>query len=230
MATPTIKRPMRSAFAAIVLFGFIAAIPPAAPSSPLAVAGVVRALPDNPPPTDPGPDAGTQYETPAADVPAGPSAATARPAAVEVRPEVIAAPPATMVTAELALLDATNRDRDAAGLGHLVPDTDLIPLARTRAAAQIRLPTLSHLDENGALGFLSLIQRAGLPHRVAGENLVRLPGPIDTAPPRAERALMASPTHRANILDPRYGRLAVGLAADTTGRVIFAQLFRDLPP
>lgn len=170
----------------------------------LHVAGVVHALPD--------------------DTPADGGAPGDLPDPTEAPPA-----PGTMSAPEMALLAETNRDRVAAGLAGLVPDPDLIPLARTRAADQVPLPTLSHLNSGGALAFLSLIQRAGLPHAVVGENLVRLPGPVATAPPRAERALMASPTHRANILDRRYGRLAVGMATGGAGRVIFAQLFRDGP-
>ena len=229
MAMPTTRRPMHGAIAAAVLFGLVTAGPHLTPTAPTAVAGVVHALPDDPTTTDTGPDSGIDDETPAIDQTTPPSVTPQRPATVQARPEVVAAPPATMVAPELALIDETNRDRIAAGLGRLVADPELVPLARARAGAQVARPALSHLDDGGALAFLSLIQRAGLRHQVAGENLVRLPGPVGTAPPRAERALMASPTHRANILDPRYGRLAIGMADDRDGRVIFAQLFRDGP-
>ncbi|MCX5989406.1 MAG: hypothetical protein NTV35_10360, partial [Chloroflexi bacterium] len=108
-------------------------------------------------------------------------------------------------------------------------DPTLIPLARLRAGDQVSRTVLSHLDDSGALGFVRLIQHARIPYAYAGENLVRLTVtlPLETAGTRAERALMQSATHRANILDPRYGRLAVGLATDANGRLVFAQLFRD---
>lgn len=225
MATRVTPRLLRALVVCVGLsFGAIARF---TPTGPVSVAGIAFALPDEPPPTDTSP--GADEEPSQVDLPAPSSATSPRPPAIDVRPEMMAAPPATMVAPELALIDETNRDRAAVGLRRLAPDPELIALARTRASAQVGRSTLSHLDDGGALAFLSLIQRAGLRHQVAGENLVRLPGPVGTAPPRAERALMSSPTHRANILDPRYGRLAIGMADDRDGRVIFAQLFRDGP-
>jgi uncharacterized protein YkwD len=222
---------MQPAIAAIILIALSAvASPRLAPIlvlAPAHVAGVTYLIPDDPPPVETQPDPGIGDESPAVDLPAAPERATTRPLAIEAHPEILTAPPMAMVAPELALLDETNRDRTSVGLTRVTSDSELVPLARARAGAQVSRPSLSHLDDGGALAFLSLIQRAGLRHQVAGENLVRLPGPIGTAPARAQRALMASPTHRANILDPRYGRLAIGMANDRDGRVIFAQLFRD---
>ncbi len=137
--------------------------------------------------------------------------------------------PAVLTEIERSLFDATNRDRISTGLPELTVDPTLIPIARLRAGDQVSRTVLSHLDDSGALGFVRLIQHARIPYAHAGENLVRLTValPLDTAGTRAESALMQSATHRANILDPRYGRLAVGLATDATGRLVFAQLFRD---
>ena len=137
--------------------------------------------------------------------------------------------PPVLTEIERSLFDAANRDRISTGLPALTVDPTLIPLARLRAGDQVSRTVLSHLDDSGALGFVRLIQHARIPYAYAGENLVRLTVtlPLETAGTRAERALMQSATHRANILDPRYGRLAVGLATDANGRLVFAQLFRD---
>ncbi len=137
--------------------------------------------------------------------------------------------PPVLTEIERSLFDAANRDRISTGLPALTVDPTLIPIARLRAGDQVSRTVLSHLDDSGALGFVRLIQHARIPYAYAGENLVRLTVtlPLETAGTRAERALMQSATHRANILDPRYGRLAVGLATDANGRLVFAQLFRD---
>ncbi len=37
---------------------------------------------------------------------------------------------------------------------------------------------------------------------------------------------MKSPTHRKNILEERFSRAAIGMAADANGRVAFAEIFR----
>jgi uncharacterized protein YkwD len=40
---------------------------------------------------------------------------------------------------------------------------------------------------------------------------------------------MNSPTHRANILEPSFNRLAIGEAAPSSQRVAFAEIFRSAP-
>ena len=44
--------------------------------------------------------------------------------------------------------------------------------------------------------------------------------------PRLNDALMNSPTHRANILEPTFNRLAIGSAIGPDGRLAFAEIFR----
>ena len=46
---------------------------------------------------------------------------------------------------------------------------------------------------------------------------------------RVHQALMASPTHRANILESRFSRLAVGGTSDAQGQLVFAEIFRAGP-
>jgi uncharacterized protein YkwD len=48
-------------------------------------------------------------------------------------------------------------------------------------------------------------------------------------PERVEQALMRSPSHRQNILEPTFNRIAIGAATDSSGRVVFAQIFRAAP-
>ena len=171
------------------------------------------------PDDDDGPESGPDGQ------PASPS--TAETSSTAGEPEPASLPVLTEI--ERSLFDAANRDRTSTGLPALTVDPILIPIARLRAKDQVFRTVLSHLDDSGALGFVRLIQHARIPYADAGENLVRLTVtlPLETAGTRAEHALMQSATHRANILDPRYGRLAVGLATDATGRLVFAQLFRD---
>jgi uncharacterized protein YkwD len=130
---------------------------------------------------------------------------------------------------ELALLELTNADRIANGLAPLELDLDLLEIARTRAATQLTLASLSHYDADGQLDFVRLLAEAGLDYLLAGENLARLMGLDPNVPERVEQALMASPTHRQNILDPTFNRIAIGAAMDDSGRVVFAQIFRAAP-
>lgn len=128
---------------------------------------------------------------------------------------------------ELALFELTNRDRVNSGLAALQFDYELLEVARARAGAQVPETTLSHFDASGRLVFVDTIDALGVRYRSIGENLARVDPPGDTAALRAERALMASPSHRTNILESAFQNLAVGVITDGEGRVIFAQIFRS---
>lgn len=128
---------------------------------------------------------------------------------------------------ELALFELTNRDRVNSGLAILQFDYELLEMARARAGAQVRETVLSHYDASGRLVFVDTIDALGVRYQSIGENLARVDPPGGTAAFRAEGALMASPSHRTNILEPTFQNLAVGVSTDGEGRVIFAQIFRS---
>ena len=127
---------------------------------------------------------------------------------------------------EEELFRLTNEARERYGLARVQPDTQLLDVARVRAADQAPDARLSHYDARGQVAFSRLIERIGLPYALAGENLARVPGPQPTAARRAGDALMQSPSHRANILEPSFDRLAVGTTVDSAGHFVFAQIFR----
>lgn len=130
---------------------------------------------------------------------------------------------------EQRIVYLVNQDRSANGLSPVTFDPALLTTARERAADQVAQPVLNHYDGSGQLEFLKLLSREGVAYSAAGENLARMDGLVDgiddgTAM-RAENALMRSPTHRANILDPSYNRIAVGAMIDGEGRIVLAQIF-----
>jgi uncharacterized protein YkwD len=133
---------------------------------------------------------------------------------------------ADLTVAEGTLLDLTNADRIAHWLDPLDFDADALGVARQRAETQLGLASLSHDDADGPLAFVRLLADANISYGVAGENLAR--GPLDPGViQRIEQALMESPAHRKNILEPRFKHLAVGAATDSTGEITFAELYRD---
>ena len=133
-----------------------------------------------------------------------------------------------LVAAEQALLDLTNADRSANGVDPLHLDADTLSIARQRAESQLDTPSLSHYDENGQLIFAQLLDDAGLPYGLAGENLARATGGTDTGvTQRIEQALMQSPLHRKNILERIFTRVAIGAAVDGNGQIAFAEVYRD---
>ena len=49
---------------------------------------------------------------------------------------------------------------------------------------------------------------------------------VDQATNEAEVALLNSPLHRKNIMEPRFTRLAIGAVRGPDGKLIYAQIFR----
>lgn len=143
-------------------------------------------------------------------------------ASAEIGGAVAAAPEGI----EIELFNLANRDRMAHGLPPLQLDHQLLEVARVRAAAQTNQPALSHVDGSGQLAFVRLIADVDIGYRLVGENLARVSSPPQTAAERAEDALMNSPAHRANILEPSFDSLIVGTAVDPRGQIVFAQIFR----
>jgi uncharacterized protein YkwD len=128
---------------------------------------------------------------------------------------------------EQALLDLTNADRTSHGLAPLQLDMATLRVARVRAAAQIPDGPLSHYNNLGEVAFVGLLGDAGVSYVLAGENLARATAQDANVVARLDQALMNSPTHRANILEPSFNRLAVGAASGPDGRLAFAQIFRS---
>jgi uncharacterized protein YkwD len=133
----------------------------------------------------------------------------------------------TLISAEQALLALTNADRAANGLGPLEFDPDTLQIARERAANQIDLPSLSHYNANGDLAFVKMLASAQVTYELAGENLARAYDNDPAVTQRVENALMASPTHRKNILEHTFNRVAIGAATDGSGQITFAEVYRN---
>ena len=49
---------------------------------------------------------------------------------------------------------------------------------------------------------------------------------VDQATNEAESALLNSPLHRKNILEPRFTKLAIGAVRGPDGKLVYAQIFR----
>jgi uncharacterized protein YkwD len=134
---------------------------------------------------------------------------------------------ATVVAVEQSLLDLTNADRVANGLSPLEFDADTLAIARQRATAQLGTPSLSHYDANGDLAFVNMLAAAQVSYQLAGENLARANGEDPAVTGRIEEALMQSPTHRKNILEKSFNRVAIGVASDGKGQITFAEVYRN---
>lgn len=100
---------------------------------------------------------------------------------------------------EAKILQLTNASRKAQGLPALVLDAKLNGSAHAKAQDMLQQAYFDHTNPNGKK-FWQWIRQAGYTYTTAGENLA-----MDfTTAESAHGALMASPTHRANLLKSAY--------------------------
>ena len=128
---------------------------------------------------------------------------------------------------EQALLDLTNADRCSNGLPPVEFDSATLWVARARAAAQIPSGPLSHYNSLGDLAFVGLLGDAAVSYALAGENLARATGIDSGVSTRLNEALMNSPLHRANILEPSFDKLSIGAASVAPDAIAVAEIFRS---
>ncbi len=116
--------------------------------------------------------------------------------------------------AESTLLYQLNALRASHGLPRLLRDDRLVALARDHARDMYLKGYFSHLDREGS-GPFERLRHAGIRSTSAGENLV-----IATRAESAQRLLLSSPQHRANMLDPRFCFVGIGVYRGPSGLVV----------
>lgn len=132
-------------------------------------------------------------------------------------PPVIAAPPAPLSAPDAAhrLLDLVNGERQKAGLVQLSGRADITAIALAHSERMARAGDIFHSDS-----FFGSAVKTLLNAGARGEN-VAYNGHIDSAHAR----LMASPGHRANILDGRFTTAGFGVVRHADGRYFITQDF-----
>ena len=129
-----------------------------------------------------------------------------------------------MLPREQLLLDAMNRERSLVGLPALTLNDGLTGVARARAQDMVDQDYFAHFGPDGSSAF-TLVAARGLQFAALGENLARADGDPASSVALAMRNFMASPTHRANILDERYVEVGVGVAMTDSGVAVLAVVF-----
>ena len=124
-----------------------------------------------------------------------------------------------MTAEEQQAFNLLNADRNANGLPSLKVNTKLNALADQYAQDMINRGYFSHYDPEGRSPF-DRMQQAGITYRSAGENLA-----INTSVAAAERAFMNSSGHRANILNPSFTEVGIGVKYSPSGSVYVVQEF-----
>src|SRR5207248_2539087 len=125
--------------------------------------------------------------------------------------------------AESVLLSLANSSRRQAGLPPLRFDPNLIQAARAHARLMVAQGQLSHQFE-GEAPLMSRLRKTGIRLDSVGENVA-----YDHSPEQAFDALMHSPPHRQNLLDPAFN--TAGFAAFwSAGRLYVVQDFAHRIP
>jgi uncharacterized protein YkwD/uncharacterized membrane protein required for colicin V production len=124
-------------------------------------------------------------------------------------------------TAEQRMLALVNQEREKAGLQPMVGDETIRQVARAHSEAMFQQGYFAHVDPDGTTPF-DRMKRGGVTFRAAGENLALAPT-VDVA----HEGLMNSPGHRANILNPSFHRIGIGVADGGMHGKMFTQNFAD---
>ena len=134
-------------------------------------------------------------------------------------PTPVQPPSNQLKAAEQRAFDLLNADRRANGLPTLKMNGSLVVLAENYGKDMIKRNYFSHYNPEGQSPF-DRMRNYGISYQYAGENLA-----INNSVDAAERAFMNSPGHRANILNPNYTEVGVGVSYDSRGSVYVVQEF-----
>lgn len=134
-------------------------------------------------------------------------------------PSTTPAPSGQLTSMEQKMVNLVNQERAKAGLQQLKVDMPLVDLARKKSKDMIDHNYFGHTSPTYGSPF-DMMKKAGIKYYTAGENLAGA-----ASVESAHSMLMASPGHRANILNPNFNYFGVGIAAGGPYGNMFTQLF-----
>jgi uncharacterized protein YkwD/uncharacterized membrane protein required for colicin V production len=122
---------------------------------------------------------------------------------------------------EARMLQLVNEERHKRGLQTLKPDPELTRVARDHSVDMLERGYFSHYTPEGLDPF-DRMKNQGVRFLTGGENIA-----ITQTLPMAHTGLMNSPGHRANILNPAFGRLGIGILDAGWYGLMITQAFRN---
>jgi uncharacterized protein YkwD/uncharacterized membrane protein required for colicin V production len=122
---------------------------------------------------------------------------------------------------EAEMLEMVNEERAKEGLKPLTADPELARVARAHSQDMFVRGYFAHLNPDGKTPF-DRMKEAKVRFRAAGENLA-----LAQTLQIAHTNLMNSPGHRANIMNPAFGRLGIGILDGGYYGLMISQEFRD---
>lgn len=128
--------------------------------------------------------------------------------------------PTQGITAEeQQMVNLVNAERAKAGLSALQVDLQLTKLARLKSQDMITYNYFSHTSPTYGSPF-DMMNKNGVTYRTAGENLAG-----NQTVQAAHTALMNSEGHRANILNPNFTHIGIGIIDGGPYTKMFTQMF-----
>lgn len=122
---------------------------------------------------------------------------------------------------EAQMLVLVNEERTKRGLSPVKADPELAQVARAHSTDMFARGYFSHYTPEKADPF-DRMKKAGVKFRTAGENLA-----LGRTLKICHEGLMNSPGHKANILNPAYGRLGIGIMDGGIYGLMISQEFRN---
>jgi len=152
----------------------------------------------------------------------------ARPAGAGAR----ASAKSNVSAAKAAMLALINAERARAGEAPLHDDATLNRIAQARSQDMIARHYFAH-EIPGVPGVhlvFDILDRANVQYEMAGENIALnnyiVFYPMAKTIEQTNTDLMNSPEHKANILEPKYNEIGLGLAFEqATGQLILTEVF-----
>jgi uncharacterized protein YkwD len=136
-----------------------------------------------------------------------------------------AAPPdPPLSSGQSEILRLLNQARAEHGLGQLVYDSNLAAAAQKHTELMVQRHELSH-QFSGEAALVNRLADAGVHLDSAAENVAESDSPQD-----AHTEWMLSPGHRANILNPAYNAVGIGIVSAGDARYFFTEDFAHRVP
>lgn len=122
---------------------------------------------------------------------------------------------------ETQMFEMINTERKNAGVGQLVWEPKIVPVARAHGTDMWERQYFGHVSPDGKdVG--DRLQKANIDYQLAGENLAMAPT-LATA----HTGLMNSQGHRENILEPSFKKVGIGVIDNGYYGKMFVQVFTD---
>ncbi|SFH22815.1 uncharacterized protein, YkwD family [Desulfotomaculum arcticum] len=138
------------------------------------------------------------------------------------KPKPQPAPASGLTADEQQMVSLVNQERAEAGLKQLTVDMRLVKSARVKSSDLVNSNYFAHTSPKGTTPW-DLIHAQGVSYSRAGENLAGAAS-VD----RAHTSLMNSQGHRANILNPNFTHIGIGIVDGGPYGKMFTQHFAQI--